>query len=327
MQFDRVTYLYTIVIALTVTTAVASDQALQQDIATISNSPSVYFTPSASVHSLSSELVGPGDDVTSDKKTGTELLAACSAIGQRGTAARDAAQVLLARYPRAIHVQVLPNLYYSASGGTFEDWLMTKTMNARNRFELSPPFMSYETISPCTDFIKASQEHDLQDPTYVGGRLKTAQVTVRITFVYYAGACALSKITGLNLGTDRSRWQEWLGSQNRATSYRVSSSPATGNSSAQSGYETSSRSSSAQPSHRSASGTSYTMPSSGTYTFESLRQQSPLGRKLEIRLNGGSVFVGNLVSVGYDSLRIHVKGATIVPISREYISSITTASR
>lgn len=300
----------------------AGDEGIKKHIETIRTGPSLYLTPRAAATPLPPEIMGPYHTVPNGKEA-RKVLDAVLALSVAGTKAEEATGVLVERFPRAVHVEMLNDLVYTAGTGTFEDWVLTKTMGVKNRLGLNSPFGKFEVIDPCSDFIEAKQEHELVHPRYSGGRLQSAGVDIKITFVFYAGACALHRITGLDLGTDRERWAEWFGSGAAASTGGPPSRPAPRPAT----YieEPSSPSPSAPPPSPVAPAASSSGPGGPRteyVTFDQLRQRSPVGSRIEVRLFAGSVLVGKLVSVNQAGLRIDVKGASVVPVKRDAVEKI-----
>jgi hypothetical protein len=99
-------------------------------------------------------------------------------------------------------------------------------MGEKNKFTLTPPILGYEDYSKCDNFIELVEEHmtagEQRSPS---GALREAHVTIHITLTFNSGACALSRITGQNFGTDLAQWNLWW-SQNRGKAASVPASAA-----------------------------------------------------------------------------------------------------
>ncbi len=275
-------------------------------IETILTGPSLYLTPSALSLPLSPAIVGPGE-TGANAKAARAVIDACFALGARGNEASPAIGALIQKYPRAVHAQLNDNLYYSAGAGTFEDWIMTKKMGAKTRFELNAPFAAYEQLEPCSKYLKVFEEHQLLDPQYAAGKLQSARVSLKITFVFYAGACALSRITGMDLGIDRAAWQQYApdraGSRGRAVSNNAGATAA------------------ASASNR---GGATATTSRGESAFERLLADPPIGKQIEVYMTGGSVLIGALLQLDAQGLTINIPGAAAIPVEREAIKKIST---
>jgi hypothetical protein len=309
----------------------AVDEGIGKHIETIRTGPSLYLTPRAAATPLPPSIMGPYDEVP-DGTEAKKVLDATLALSVAGDKAREAVDVLVRRFPRAVHVVMLDDLVYSAGSGSFEDWVLTKTVGVKNRLELDSPFGRYEVIDPCSDFIEVSQEHELHQPSYSGGRLRSAGVTIKMTFVFYAGACALHRITGLDPGTDRRQWVQWLQARPAASATGSSSSPTIVSGQAPPPpAATPAVTAKSSPPAASAPAAAPAAPAPSTSTglrteqvsFEQLLERSPVGTRLEVRLVAGSVLVGKLVSVNRAGVRIDVKGASVVPVKREAVRHIS----
>ena len=141
------------------------------------------------------------------KKAQTALRATVS-LGEMGRDAWPAIPVLVSKFPTAVHVVTVTDQYRSGEG-SMEDWVMTQVMSEKNKFMFATPFLNYESISKCQQFLNVSHETDESSTTYGANRLEGASVTIHITFTFHAGACALTRITGRDFGTDQRRWNEW----------------------------------------------------------------------------------------------------------------------
>jgi hypothetical protein len=281
--------------------------SISDNIKTITYGPSVCLTAQAADGLLPPKLAGGYIDTSSDRTKCREILDATLALGTAGSNAQDAIPILTQKFPIAIHVEKLNNLEYVQEVGTFEDWLMTKTMAVKTKIELNAPFGVFNIIDPCSEFIEATQEHDLFDPVYRGSQLIKATVSIRVYFVIYAGACALSKITGANQGTSQSRWIDYFNSmvvapgpilepERLPVSTRIP-----------------------------APERSVTIPTTPqTLTFDKLLQLSPVGVNAEVSLFNGSILIGQITAIESPGLDIDLPGAGTVSVHREVIRQIKT---
>jgi hypothetical protein len=141
--------------------------------------------------------------------------------------ARDAVPALIDYFPRAVHVVQVRNASFSSGDqGTYDDCVSTYVMNAKNQVLLSSPFLDYGALQVCENFLESSYETEiLSRQVNSAGAISQAVFNLRITFTFYAGECALSRITGMSLGHDPSAWRQWwLGSSGSSQGYTGSSS-------------------------------------------------------------------------------------------------------
>jgi hypothetical protein len=286
----------TLAVAVVAGPRIAAASERQQEIArnieAIRSGPALFFTADAVDLPLSPKIK-QAYNVSSDQKAGRQMLDACFALSDAGNAAREAVAVLAERYPRAVHAELSDNLRYTRGAGTFEDWVMTKKMGAKTRFELHAPFASYDQLEPCLDYIEVYEDHELLDPRYSGGQLQSARVSMQITYVFYAGACALSRITGADLGTDRHAWKNRFGAAN--TQIPTDAVPAA-----------------AEPLAKQALG------------YDSLLAHPGYTGPVDISLANGAVLIGDLVSIDQRRVRIRIPGVSPVTVQRHVIERIGT---
>jgi hypothetical protein len=136
--------------------------------------------------------------------------------------ARSAVPVLIDYFPRAIHVVQLRNASFSyGDQGSYDDCVSTYVMNAKNQVLLSSPFLDYSTLSQCENFVESSYETEVLSKQFnSAGAVVQAFFNLRINFIFYAGECALTRITGMSLGHDASAWrQSWMMTSSPAPSY------------------------------------------------------------------------------------------------------------
>jgi hypothetical protein len=289
----------------------ADEEKLKEYARTVGSGPSLYLTKSAMAVRLPKEVVGPDFAGVPDQKEALKVLDAALALGAAGREARKAVAVLARKYPKAVHVELLRNQLYQASVGTFEDWVLTKTMGVKTKLELTPPFLSYGAIEPCTDFIKVSQEHEIIEPIRRGGRLESATVDITVMFEFHAAACALTRITGMNYGTDRSQWLAYAGTgaarpaSPAPRSYTVKSSPP-------------------PPPTRPTPASGSRGGTSEIIDYSELLRRAPVGSRIEVTLYAGSILVGKLVSIDSRGLRIDVQGAAVVPVESTAVKQVST---
>lgn len=171
----------------------------------IKNCPSIYLSPQAvAFYQRSGQELASGD-----KNDALRGYRAAIKLGDLASAATPAVPALIDQFPRAIHISEIKNARY-AGEGTFEDWVSTYIMNEKNKFMLSSPFMDYNDISLCEQYIEAIPQITFIDRTPpTGGTIKSATVDIAITFTVYIASCALSRITGMTLGNIQNDWRIW----------------------------------------------------------------------------------------------------------------------
>jgi hypothetical protein len=204
----------------------AQSDPVQQYINDLQNGPALYYTDQA-INLLSTKDATIAANARSDQDKAMKALKATALLGDKGGKGAKAIDMLLQMYPLAIHC-VTVNEQYVPGAGTFEDWLQTKIMGEKNKFILKPPFLTYDDISQCDGFIEETHDYATAGERYgAAGRMTEGYVTINVTFKYYAGACALSRITGQNLGIDINQWRSWW-DMNRAN-FQPSAGPAASN--------------------------------------------------------------------------------------------------
>jgi hypothetical protein len=191
----------------------AADEQVTKCINDIKSGPSVYYTPEAAAYyaTLGNYSVS---GLSMDKEAAQRSFRAAVKLGNmlQGQA-RDAVPVLIDYFPRAIHVVQVRNASFSyGDQGSYDDCVSTYVMNAKNQVLLSSPFLDYSTLSQCENFVESSYETEVLTKEFNNaGAVVQAVFNLRITFTFYAGECALTRITGMSLGHDPSAWrQSWL---------------------------------------------------------------------------------------------------------------------
>lgn len=191
----------------------ADSERLKRLVTDVSNAPATFYT-SAAIEGMARHSGAPSQPLMPDaiQKANTGLRATI-ALGEMGSAAMPALDVLVERFPKAVHMSTLTETF-SAGEGSLDDWVMTKMMGEKNKFMFQSPVLDYESISKCEKFLDITHETSQANQQYSGSRLVSATVTVNITYTFYAGACALTRITGRDFGTDQRQWASWW-AQNR----------------------------------------------------------------------------------------------------------------
>ncbi len=186
-------------------------------VADIRNGPQWYYTSEAySYFTRKGKSLPP----QSPREKALSSYKATVRIAAMGSAAIDAIPVLLETFPRAVHVTEIANIRYGGEG-TFEDWVQTYVTNEKNKFILSPVFLEYSSISVCDPFVTNTFEITRDSETVTGPTREP--VTISVTHTIHFGACALSGITGENLGIDPVSWQQWW--NDHGTTFKKSPPP------------------------------------------------------------------------------------------------------
>ena len=338
------------------------DDRIQKLIADVKAGPRVYLTSEARAFA-STRPVAPSyflEAWSEQRDAAVRQLLALDALADMGGAAMPAVDAVLDQFPKAVHVLTLSETYEKGAG-TFEDWLQTKIMGERNKFILTPPFLGFETMSRCEQYIETTSEH------VRSGDL----VTLYVTVTFHAGACALARMTGqVNFGYDHAQWRQWrMNMGGGAVPAGAAAAPPPAES-----WTGTTRSADVVLGGKyrfrlttgdeftgvveakddtsiiveTDRGTAYTfrtalardvellsLPSakpalsasgiseSEIVAYDDLVRRGAAGLPLEVRIKSGSVFTGTLVGIDAEMLRINVDGSTI-PVARGVVGQITT---
>lgn len=172
----------------------------------IKNGPAIYMTPEAiEYYSKNGQTIQP----SGTKDDAVRSFRAAIKIGDMGSGALAAVPVLLEIFPKAIHVIEKKSAVYSGEG-SFDDWVSTCVMSEKNKFLFSSPFLDYNSMSQCDNFIETSHQIEfLEKRTDAGGTVKAAVVNMSIILAFNIGSCTLSRITGQIIGNDQNAWKLW----------------------------------------------------------------------------------------------------------------------
>jgi hypothetical protein len=196
----------------------ASPEQISKMIDDIKTGPLVFYTPEASAYfaslgNYSVSALSVNKDAAIRSFVATVKLGG-TPLGQT----KEAVPVLIDIFPKAIHFVEIKQARY-AGEGTFEDCVSTYVMSAKNQFMLSSPFLDYNSMSLCDAYIDGQYETEVIDKEVNrSGAITSALFNLKITFTFYAGECALSRITGMGLGHDPSAWRQWWISSSSGTS-------------------------------------------------------------------------------------------------------------
>jgi hypothetical protein len=177
----------------------------------IKKGPSLYRTPEASavfVKLNSSPSVSP---VSTPEGLAAikESIRASIYLGDMGDKARDAIPTLIDVFPQAEHVSIKKDEQYGPGVGGFDDWVQTYVISEKNKFVLTSPFIEYNTLSRCEEYVEASATTDIHQKRVVGGRIVSAVTDIYITLRINAARCALARIAGYDAGSTRDSWRQW----------------------------------------------------------------------------------------------------------------------
>jgi hypothetical protein len=138
-----------------------------------------------------------------------QSLRAAINLSDMGSMAKEAIPSLLEKFPRAEHVVIVNGAQYGPGVGQFEDWVQTYVLSAKNKFVLSSPFIEYQTLAKCEQFVEASAFTDVRNKRMSGQRIVEAQVDIYVMLRINAAACALSSITGASPEATPEAWRSW----------------------------------------------------------------------------------------------------------------------
>jgi small nuclear ribonucleoprotein (snRNP)-like protein len=201
----------------------ASDaDRVKQLIDIIRKGPSLYRTQEAAAAYVRFNPQGAAPAVTDDASFAAikQSIRAAINLSDMGSAAKEAVPALIEMFPRAEHVALIANAQYGPGVGKFEDWVQTYVLSAKNKFVLSSPFIEYQTLSRCEQFVEASAFTDIRNKRMSGQRIVEALADIYVVLRINAAACALSSITGVSPGTTPEAWRSSY------ASIQVSAAPA-----------------------------------------------------------------------------------------------------
>jgi hypothetical protein len=265
--FSLITFAAIGIMAMAADVSADSPDQISKLIDDIRTGPSVYYTPEASAYfaTLGNYSVS-ALSVNRDAATRT-FVATVKLGGIPLDQTREAVGVLIDVFPKAVHFVEIRQARY-AGEGAFEDCVSTYVMSAKNQFMLSSPFLDYNSMSLCDAFFDAPYETEIIDKKVnKSGTITGALFNLKITFTFYAGECALSRITGMSLGHDAAAWRSW---------WLASAAVASANAPGTTSYSTESASTTAVPAN----------------DFTDLQ----VGGKYRVILNTGDDFTGTVES-------------------------------
>jgi hypothetical protein len=288
---------------------------IQKYIEDIKSGPTIYYTPEAAAYFAATGNYGVSG-LSSNKDAAIRSFRATIKLGGTPLAsARDAVPTLLDIFPKAVHYVEIRQARY-AGEGTFDDCVSTYVMSAKNQFLLSSPFLDYNSLSLCDAFIDGLPTTDLIDKeTNRQGTITSALFNLKITFTFYAGECALSRMTGMSLGHDPSAWRQWwLTSSSAAYStpatYAAPASPGTATPTANPYVTT-----------VTVPGNAVT-PAAAPAAAQGAAADIGVGGKYRIFLNTGDDFTGTIESKNDSSFVIETTNGKPYVITNTLVSSV-----
>ncbi len=176
----------------------------------IQRGPSVYYTPEALDYfrvKAPGKVAGIG---AQDKDAALRAFRAAIKLSTMGSKAVEAAGVLVEKFPTACHVSVIRGVEFTPGHGTFEDWVHTYAVSERKKFLLGSSLLEYATLVKCKELITTETDREiLSRQVSSGGRITRASTNIFIVIKLYAGACALTRLSGQALGTEQEAWRRW----------------------------------------------------------------------------------------------------------------------
>jgi hypothetical protein len=215
-----------LLMSLSTKDSVAQDSEIKKLIDAVKGAPTLYRTAEAIEYF---SRVGSSDFASGqqNRDAAIEGLRAVVKLGDMGQAASEAVPTLVDLFPRMEHVAIKRSVHYTPGNGSLEDWVQTYLVNEKNNFVFSSPFVEYATITKCENWIEALPVTTiLSKKTGKGGKIIDAVADIVIILRVNAGACALARITGNDLGVSQESWQKWYRqSTGAAVSRDVSPAP------------------------------------------------------------------------------------------------------
>jgi hypothetical protein len=205
---------------------IRAENDLKQLVNAVKSAPSLYRTPEAVSYfsriDASASLPAPQDE----RDAAVEGLRAAIKLGAMGNDAAEAVPTLVNVFPKLEHVVAKRSVHFTPGNGTLEDWVQTFVVSEKSNFIFSSPFIEYATLSQCENQIEAQPVTTiLSKKVGKGGKILDALADIFIILRVNAGACALARITGNELGVSQEAWRNWY-YQKSAPSYPVPASAA-----------------------------------------------------------------------------------------------------
>ena len=174
----------------------------------VKSAPSLYRTPEAQDYFSRLGQGGLSPSSPQDRDAAINGLRATIKLGDMGQAAKEAVPVLVDMFPRLEHVAAKRSVHYTPGNGSIEDWVQTYLVSEKNNFIFASPFIEYASLTKCENWIEATPVTTLlSKKTGSGGRVLDAVADIFIIIRVNAGACALARITGNDLGVKQESWR------------------------------------------------------------------------------------------------------------------------
>jgi hypothetical protein len=210
---------------------VAQGNEIKELLDAVKSAPSLYRT--AEAIDYFSRLGQAGSlSVQQSRDAAISGLRAVIKLGDMGQAAMEAVPTLVELFPRLEHVVAKRSVHYTPGNGSLEDWVQTYLISEKNNFIFSSPFIEYASLTKCENWIEASPVTTLLSKKMgSGGKIVDAVADIFIILRVNAGACALARITGNDLGVNQESWRTWQNRTTGATAPNISpaSLPISGN--------------------------------------------------------------------------------------------------
>jgi hypothetical protein len=339
-----------------------NNERLSRLMAKVAAGPSVYYTDAARAFYRDNAVTPPADipPEQTNVKEAVRAIRAAVHLGDMGQAAMPAVGVLVDKFPRIVHVMSQQGVEYRQGMGSFDDWLSTQMMSAKNTFLLSSQHLEYATMSTCERYITTDVHREFVRRDNPGSaRISRAIIHMDIVIVLNAGYCALRRITGVDSGAHQYAWRQWLQQQGGAQAFSAgieldTAALAAGGAgdefirgatytlTLQTGDEytatidgmddtsvvvTTERGEGLQirreliVDRELVEKPAETTGQPNRYTFEQLRTYRPTGVTLKVVLHGGKTFTGIPQQIEKNTLILDVNGNDI-PIARDVIEEI-----
>jgi len=169
----------------------AAEPPLRQIISKISELPSSVYSPEAYAYYSGKGVALAEQPSAADI---TQILTSMIRLTANKSDAKEIIPVLIASYPKAVHVTSIRNIKYTGEG-TFSDWVYTYIASEKNKFILASPFLDYNSMSLFEQFVETSHEVALPSGEVVTSPTREL-VTITVTHTLYPAAYVLTVLTG-----------------------------------------------------------------------------------------------------------------------------------
>ncbi|MDD5676247.1 MAG: hypothetical protein PHC61_18890 [Chitinivibrionales bacterium] len=171
--------------------------------------PAIYYTPAAAASLAAQGNYSASGPALNKEAAGRALRATIKLGDLPQNQARAAIPALIDIFPKAVHVVEIRQATFSGRG-SLDDCISTYVVSAKTQFMLAAPFLDYNSLALCENFIEDPYKTEIiSQRKNSSGTVVEAFFNLRITFIFYAGECALARLTGLSLGHDPAAWRQW----------------------------------------------------------------------------------------------------------------------